>query len=481
MINIYYNDEDINYVELYELVKSFYPYDEIRFTNSLMSEEILISISIEKDDCYALMFSKGICIEKEYMSISETNIFKDFKSTKKITVKKTLYKLLNKISKNHLPWGILTGIKPVKIPSQLLKLGIETDAIKDILINQYYIASDKANLALITAINQNKAIKNMNENSYSLYIHIPFCPSRCSYCAFPSLTIDRYKNIVNDYMEKLNQEVKVIGSLMRKWHINTIYIGGGTPTSIASELLEELLINIRNLFPTVKELTVEAGRPETLDFEKLIIMKKYGVNRISINPQTMNDDTLRRISRSHTSDDVIIAYKNAKEIGIETVNMDLIIGLPGESLVDIKNTLDKIAPLKPDNLTIHALSLKKGSKLIKDQYINMKSIKMIEEMQNECIKFAYEHSLKPYYLYRQKMIAGNLENIGFSMEDNPCIYNISMMEEKETIIGCGMGATSKFYNRSNDNIGRFVNPKDINLYFERFQDSIIKIAKMLEF
>ncbi len=475
MISIFCNDNEINYVDLYELVKSFYPFEEIQCINSVNEiddDNYLIEIRLNDNYCIMNAYINYQLKEKVCMDFKNTLIYRDVKTTKKITVKKALYRLLNKLTQIDLPWGILTGIKPVKIPSSLLKSGLSKESIEDILVNQYYLSNSKAKMALEIAFSQNNIIKNIKDNNYSLYINIPFCPSRCSYCSFPSLPIVKYKNIVDDYTDKLIEEIKAVSNFMSGFEINTIYIGGGTPTSLPVELIEKILFNIKVIYPNVKELTVEAGRPDTIDFEKLSIMNKYGVDRISINPQTMNDSTLKVIGRKHSSEDIIKSYKMAKEVGIKTVNMDLIIGLPGECLEDVKATLKKIEPLEPDNLTVHTLAYKKGSVLTNNGEYKLSTSNMIEDMQNECIKFAYSNSLAPYYLYRQKNMVGNLENIGFSREDNPCIYNISMMEEKETIIGCGMGATSKIYNKNNDSFKRIANPKDINFYFERFYESI---------
>lgn len=475
MISIFCKDNDINYIELYELVKSFYPLEEIQCINSvneLNNYSYLIKITLNGNIFCASAFANGELKERKCIDISETKIYRDANTTKKITAKRALYALLNTLTHIDLPWGILTGIKPVKIPSYLLQLGINKESIEDILTNQYYISKPKAKMALDIAISQQSIINEIKANNYSLYIHIPFCTSRCSYCSFPSLPLDRHENIINDYTDKLIEEIKAVNDSMKGWESNTIYIGGGTPTSLPIELIEKILYNVKKLYPNIKELTVEAGRPDTIDYEKLSIMYKYGVDRISINPQTMNDRTLKMISRNHSSDDIIRTYIEAKEVGIKTVNMDLIIGLPGENLEDVKATLEKIKPLNPDNLTVHTLSYKKGSALKNNNEYYLTTSNMIENMQNECIKFATANSLVPYYLYRQKMMVGNLENIGFSREHNPCIYNISMMEEKETIIGCGMGATTKIYNKQNDSIKRIANPKDMNLYFERFYETI---------
>lgn len=474
MISIFCDDNEINYIDLYELVKSFYPFEEIQCINSIneiYDYNYLIEIRLNDTYCIAYAYINDQLKEKVCIEFKDTLIYRDVKTTKKITVKKALYRLLNILTQVDLPWGILTGVKPVKIPSFLLKSGISKESIDDILVNQYYLSNSKAKMALEIAVSQQNIIKNIKDNNYSLYINIPFCPTRCSYCSFPSLPIVKYKNIVNDYTDKLVEEIKTVSNFMNGFEINTIYIGGGTPTSLPIESIEKILFNIKGIYPNVKELTIEAGRPDTIDFEKLSIMYKYGVDRISINPQTMNDSTLKVIGRKHSSEDIIKTYKMAKEIGIKTVNMDLIIGLPGEYLEDVKATLKKIEPLEPDNLTVHTLAYKKGSVLNNNKY-KLSTSNMVEDMQNECIKFAYSNSLVPYYLYRQKNMVGNLENIGFSREDNPCIYNISMMEEKETIIGCGMGATSKIYNKNNDSFKRIANPKDITLYFERFYESI---------
>lgn len=387
---------------------------------------------------------------------------------KKIDV--ALKQSLLEIMEVELPWGILTGIRPTKIVHKLMDEQLEENEIYRILKDEYLIRLDKLEL-LIEVCKGQRSYLEESRGKYSIYIGIPFCPSRCLYCSFTSLNINREKHLVNNYIKTLVYELEKTEEMMQGKTLNTIYIGGGTPTSLEREDLEFLLENIRRIFPSMRELTVEAGRPDTLNEEYLKMFVRQKVDRISINPQTMNDETLKVIGRNHTRADIVDIYRQAKELGLKSINMDLIVGLPGEKYEDVKKTLKEISILNPDNLTIHSLSLKTNSLFAKvvDEYETITDCEA-EEISDLIDAYTKKMELKPYYLYRQKHIAGNLENIGYGRQDSLCLYNISMMEERETVIGIGVGSVSKIVNQ--DRIKRVPSFKSIDDYISRIDELI---------
>ena len=354
-------------------------------------------------------------------------------------------------------------------------MDISNGKVLKILENEYKFISSKAELILNVALSQRKHIYPRDKEKFSIYINIPFCPSKCSYCSFPSFRIDRNIGVVDDYIETLLLEIKSNKDRFKNKKLNTIYIGGGTPTSLESFQLEKIIKEIKDVFPgKIKEFTVEAGRPDTIDREKLQMLKSYGVNRISINPQSFNSKTLKKVGRNHNIESIKKAYNLAKDLDFGIINMDIILGLPGEGLIELENTLREIKKLDPDNLTVHTLSLKKGSRLYSDESKNIEEKRVVEEMLARTLSYAEEEGYFPYYMYRQKQILANLENIGYSKLSKECIYNISMMEEKETIIAFGLGAVTKVYYPSEDRILRIPNFKSLHDYMGRISEIIEK-------
>lgn len=388
----------------------------------------------------------------------------------KLDLKRKLYDKLKSITNKDLLWGTLTGIRPVTIVTDIIeneyKNKIAYDEIKKKLKSDYYLSDDKID-ELITIANNEIAIlsrKELNDynEKYSIYIGVPFCKSTCLYCSFTSYNIDKYKSYVEKYISKLEYELNNNGHNSPL----TLYIGGGTPTSL-NEIDFAKMLNIVDKYINKSHLieyTIEAGRSDTLTKEKLQIMKEHRVSRISINPQSFNQKTLDRIGRKHTVEDVVEKFYMARELGFDNINMDIILGLPNERLTEIKNTLKFIEKLKPDSLTIHSLAIKRSARLNKELnswmnnyyfagldekdgnfiyrlFLKSKSNRMIDKMFNLSMKTATNIGLKPYYLYRQKNIAGNLENVGLAQDGKECIYNIMMMSERHTIYGFGTGNT----------------------------------------
>ncbi len=367
----------------------------------------------------------------------------------------------------------------MKIVHDLYEKGIKDELIQEILVKDYRLDDKKAQMIREISSLQRKHIYPLDENKYSLYIGIPFCPSKCSYCSFPSYKIEKKRNRVEAYIESLIKELSFVKRTMEGKTLNTVYIGGGTPSSIKVKELEKVISFVRKEFDTdIKEFTVEAGRPDTINSELLIMLRNYGVERISINPQTMNNETLERIGRSHRAETTIEAYNLAKKYNFDIINMDLIIGLPGEDIKMVRRTMEVIKELDPENLTVHSLAIKRGSSLHKKLgEVEFQTYREMDFIFNEVVHLVRELALDPYYLYRQKNIMGNLENIGYSKKDMESIYNISMMEEKDTIIGAGLGAVSKIYSVKDNRIDRLPNYKTLHDYIENMNQMLNKKEK----
>lgn len=358
-----------------------------------------------------------------------------------------LFKLLKKITNIRPKWGILTGIRPVSTIQKLRRKGISDEEISKLLKEKFLVSNEKIDLAFLTANNQSALLKQIDEKSYSLYVSIPFCPSRCSYCSFVSHAINTKKSMekVDLYIDCLCEEIKYTSILANSLGLTleTIYIGGGTPTAISALLLKQVTDTIATYFDVnlVKEYTIEAGRADTITKEKLQVIKDAGATRISINPQTFCDDVLKAVLRKHTAEQAIESYLLAKELGFESINMDFIAGLPTDTLEGFKYSIDKAISLSPTNITVHTLSIKRSS----DLFLDTKDLKpdytvlMTEYAQNELIKAGYV----PYYLYRQKNTLGNLENVGYAKKGYESLYNVYIMDEIQTILACGAGATTK--------------------------------------
>ena len=475
-----------NYVynkEIFELIRAFYPGNKIIEVEKFFNKGVFIKISILKTYGITDIYTNGNLRASSKVNLDEININRAKDKTIRLGVKKSLFIALSKITGKNLPWGILTGIRPVKIVRSLIEANISSNEIKHILTKEYMLDGVKSNLLIDIAIKQENYIYPLDKDRYSLYIGIPFCPSRCSYCSFAALPIKAYRPYVKDYIDKLIYEIKSTGHLLDNKELNTIYIGGGTPTSIPLESLDRIINAIYKNFDTknVKEFTVEAGRPETISIDMLKMLRNHKVNRISINPQTMNEKTLKSIGRNHSIEDITKAYGLAKEAGFETINMDLILGLPGEDVKDMKYTLDQISKFNPENLTIHTLAIKKGSKYgDSGEKTYFKDTSRIEEMMELTKTYCKKNDYKPYYLYRQKQILENLENLGYAKKGHESIYNIAIMEEKESIIGLGMGSTTKLYSPEDESLKRIFNFKDLKSYLERIDDLVDKKIKALE-
>ena len=406
----------------------------------------------------------------------------DHSATKNV-VKKMFYQMLMERTGARLPWGSLTGIRPTKIALTRLEEGWSGDDIRSFMKETYMASDEKINLSLEIAAREKKLLEPLDyERGYSLYVGIPFCPTTCLYCSFTSYPISKWTGRTGLYLEALFKELEYTAGKMKGRPLDTIYFGGGTPTSLPAEDIHAILCKLEDLFDTAHalEFTVEAGRPDSITEEKLQVLRDHGITRISINPQTMNQKTLDLIGRRHTVEMVKERFWMAREMGFDNINMDLIMGLPEEDMDDVRHTLHEVKKLAPDSLTVHSLAIKRAARLnmFKEQYGDLK-ISNTPEMIDLSAACAREMGMEPYYLYRQKNMAGNFENVGYSLPGKACIYNILIMEEMQTIAACGAGTTTKVVFPSENRRERCENVKEVEQYISRIDEMIGRKEKIL--
>ncbi len=474
MIGISFNQKEFEY-DAYTLLKAFFPKEEVQMFY-VQEEEVPADleylISIEYGEQVHIRIQWGDTLLEGQETYEQT----EDRKIRKNKLKQVLYKLLSQLTGQTLPWGNLTGIRPTKIAMGLIESGMSNAQAAEYMRNTYFTSKEKTALAITIANRERELLKDIDyEKGYSLYVGIPFCPSICLYCSFSSSPLQRWKDQVDAYLDALLKELDFISEAMKDRTLDTIYIGGGTPTTLEPEQLERLLEHINARFPVyqVKEYTVEAGRPDSITREKLQAIRKFPVTRISVNPQTMNQATLELIGRRHTVEDTRHAFALARECGFDNINMDIIVGLPGEQKEDVQHTLEEIKKLDPGSLTVHSLAVKRAARLnmFKEQYEEMEFINN-QEIMDMAMKYAYECQMGPYYLYRQKNMCGNLENIGYAKVDKAGIYNILIMEEKQSILAAGAGASTKFVFQNGERIERAENVKDVANYISRIDEMI---------
>ncbi|MDY6011572.1 coproporphyrinogen III oxidase [Clostridium sp.] len=470
IINIGLNDLKYRY-DVYQMFNIYFPLDELKFPEEGDYDYI---VNIEADK---------VLFKASNLELSE-NIEENIKDS----IKKVIFKGLREITKDIYPWGTLVGIRPSKIALKLLNEGKSEDEIIKYFYDKHIASEEKAKLCIDVAKLEEKFV-NVNNEKIAIYIGMAFCPTRCLYCSFASNPIGGNKKLVTPYLNALSHEIEKIKEYVDKKNlaIETVYFGGGTPTAVSNEEFEEVMERIYNSFVRNREIiefTVECGRPDSITREKLETMKKYEVSRISINPQTMNDETLKLIGRNHSVEDVKEKFNMARELGFKDINMDMIIGLPGEGYKEALNTAREIKKLKPDSLTVHGLSLKRGSRLYENfilkKGLGIKNQDEITKMYNESKELSKELNLKPYYMYRQKNMVGNMENIGYAKEGKECIYNMQMIEDTQTIIALGADAVSKVVFKDENRIERFPNVKDVREYVNRIDEMIEGKIKLLD-
>lgn len=484
MILIKLNDDNFEY-DIYSLVKAFYPKEDITFVDEIKPEDnvsyfLVINYELKSID---LKLFKPADVDLRLIYEDSIKVEHSDRKDTKNRLKRLIYYCFSEQTNRTLPWGTLSGIRPTKIALSMVERGLSDEDIHDYMKRTYLSSDEKIRLSIDIARYEHELIRDITDESYSLYIGIPFCPTTCLYCSFSSYTYGSYRERIDDYLRALIREIDFISGKLSDRKIKTIYIGGGTPTSLKCEELDRLLSAIDDAFDieNLLEYTLEAGRPDSITKDKLEVIKKHKIGRISINPQTMNDKTLKLLGRAHTTEDVISSFKLAREVGFDNINMDIIVGLPGEDIDDLKHTLSEIEKLNPDSLTVHSLAIKRSSKLNihREEYEDMLMYNSALHM-SLATQTAQKLGMKPYYLYRQKNMAGNLENIGFARPSKEGLYNILIMEEKQSIIALGAGAACKYVSDNGKSVARSENVKDPALYIDRIDEMIDRKKEKLE-
>lgn len=492
MIQVRLSEDNFEY-DIHSLIKAFYPKEEVVFlqkdTEFYTGEDIKetplgFDVVYGRSEILIRAYPAGTdALEKKFSLQGFSDYAADRKKIKS-ELKKCLYELLSEITGQKLPWGTLTGIRPVKLPGLMLEEGMTDEEIIRSMKEEYLASDEKIALSLEIAKRERELLRDTDyKNGYSLYVGIPFCPTRCLYCSFTSFSLAAWGKYVDAYVEALCKEIRFTADLMKGRTLNSFYMGGGTPTTLSPDQSEKVLKTIRECFDFsyCREFTVEAGRPDSITREKLEVLKKYKVDRISVNPQTMNQKTLDLIGRRHTVEQTLNAYELARECGFDNINMDLITGLLGETRDDMEYTMKRIEELRPDSLTIHSLALKRASRLNekKEEYEGYESINT-QEVSEMLDGYARRMGLVPYYLYRQKNMTGNLENVGYATLDKAGIYNILIMEDKQTILALGAGGTTKVVFPDGERIERIDNVKSVELYIERIDEMIERKRSFFE-
>ena len=381
------------------------------------------------------------------------------------------------------PWGAITGVRPVKIPTKLLRQGFGEKRAQKELEKVYHVAEPQAKLALDCARYTLELDRSLTPRDIALYIGIPFCPTRCAYCSFVSADVGKSLPLLPPFLAALDREIEVTGRALKaqKMRVNSVYIGGGTPTTLSAHQLRHLMEQVAAHIDLTgcREYTVEAGRPDTITAEKMAVLQQCGATRVSVNPQSMEENVLRAMGRSHTAGEILEAYSAARESGIPAVNMDLIAGLPADSAEGFRRSLDAVLGLNPENITVHTLALKKGSALLLDgAKSTLPTEKTVAEMLGYSSEKLREHGYRPYYLYRQKFMSGGFENVGWTRPGFESVYNVCMMEELCNIVSLGGGGVSKLVNRKTGHIERVANPKYPKEYAEHIEKILAQKERM---
>ena len=477
MLAVWIDKANFEY-DVHSIVKAFYPEETVKVLTPETGEQKLEEF--RKDVKLQILLSDDGAQMKVQSDEKETEDFnwcwdKQCGDTYKDCFKRFLYESLSSITGKTLPWGNLTGIRPTKIAYGMLEEGRSEDEILTFLDKKHFVSEEKSRLSIDIAKRERELLSGVHyEGGYSLYIGIPFCPTTCLYCSFTSFAIGAYRKQVEDYVDCLIKEMEYVSKRYADKILDSVYIGGGTPTTLEAHQLDRLIGRLKELFDfsRVKEFTVEAGRADSITEEKLQVLYRHGVSRISINPQTMKQETLDIIGRRHTVEQVVEAYYMARKIGFDNINMDLILGLPGETPEDVQHTIDRVVELAPDSLTVHSLAIKRASRL--NQWIQENGISALQntdETMAIAAAGAARLGMEPYYLYRQKNMSGNFENVGYARPGKFGLYNILIMEEKQTIVALGAGSITKLV-LPGGRIERTDNVKDVKLYIEKIDEMI---------
>ena len=476
-MNLYVKNHNFHF-ELENLTRLFFPNEKITVIRDFsepqppyiyteVSDKITISVNIGS-------FNK-----------SETAVKKLADDDNELVSAQLLYKLLCDFTGLTQPWGILTGVRPVKLLRRLAEESSEEQAVKK-FEKDFFVSNEKIALSRETEHNERKILELSKPESFSLYVGIPFCPSRCSYCSFVMASIERAEKLIEPYTKLLCEEIKRTADIANKLglRLETVYFGGGTPTTLSAEQLDTVLGIVNNSFDmsTCREFTVEAGRPDTIDIAKLFALKENKVDRISINPQTVNDEVLKTIGRKHTAQQFFDAFELARKCGFDNINTDLIAGLPTDTPESFKNSLDSIVRLNAECITVHTLCMKRASRLTTEGVtLDLQQARDAREMLAYTQNILGQNEYIPYYMYRQSRMVGNLENVGWSKRGFESLYNVYVMDETHTILACGSGGVTKLKRNNPDYLERIFNFKYPYEYIDRFDELIQRKSGIMQF
>lgn len=476
-MNLYVKNHNFHF-ELENLTRLFFPNEKITVIRDFsepqppyiyteVSDKITISVNIGS-------FNK-----------SETAVKKLTDDDNELVSAQILYKLLCDFTGLTQPWGILTGVRPVKLLRRLAEESSEEQAVKK-FEKDFFVSNEKIALSRETEHNERKILELSKPESFSLYVGIPFCPSRCSYCSFVMASIERAEKLIEPYTKLLCEEIKRTAEIANKLglRLETVYFGGGTPTTLSAEQLDTVLGTVNNSFDmsTCREFTVEAGRPDTIDIAKLFALKENKVDRISINPQTVNDEVLKTIGRKHTAQQFFDAFELARKCGFDNINTDLIAGLPTDTPESFKNSLDSIVRLNAECITVHTLCMKRASRLTTEGVtLDLQQARDAREMLAYTQNILGQNEYIPYYMYRQSRMVGNLENVGWSKRGFESLYNVYVMDETHTILACGSGGVTKLKRNNPDYLERIFNFKYPYEYIDRFDELIQRKSGIMQF
>ncbi|MFR4153285.1 MAG: coproporphyrinogen dehydrogenase HemZ [Ruminococcus sp.] len=476
-MNLYVKNHNFHF-ELENLTRLFFPNEKITVIRDFsepqppyiyteVSDKITISVNIGS-------FNK-----------SETAVKKLTDDDNELVSAQLLYKLLCDFTGLTQPWGILTGVRPVKLLRRLAEESSEEQAVKK-FEKDFFVSNEKIALSRETEHNERKILELSKPESFSLYVGIPFCPSRCSYCSFVMASIERAEKLIEPYTKLLCEEIKRTAEIANKLglRLETVYFGGGTPTTLSAEQLDTVLGTVNNSFDmsTCREFTVEAGRPDTIDIAKLFALKENKVDRISINPQTVNDEVLKTIGRKHTAQQFFDAFELARKCGFNNINTDLIAGLPTDTPESFKNSLDSIVRLNAECITVHTLCMKRASRLTTEGVtLDLQQARDAREMLAYTQNILGQNEYIPYYMYRQSRMVGNLENVGWSKRGFESLYNVYVMDETHTILACGSGGVTKLKRNNPDYLERIFNFKYPYEYIDRFDELIQRKSGIMQF
>ncbi len=471
----------INFPFRYEtenIIRIFFPFEKLEYSDSNAGSGDFVELKTDDNNILSVRIKiNGAEYERKYPVVSP-----DDKETERLGAL-GVYEILTEFTGYTPPWGILTGVRPSKLMRSLIDRFGEEYA-KDYFENKLVVSGEKTDLAAEVARAEDRIVSLSKSNSYSLYVSIPFCPTRCSYCSFVSHSMAQAKKLIPDYVRLLCRELAFTGKIAYELglRLETVYFGGGTPTSLSSEDLKAVTDAVGANFDVknAREYTVEAGRPDTLDDDKLRVLKNAGVGRISVNPQTFVDSVLKNIGRAHTSEDTVRAFMKAREAGFDNINMDLIAGLPGDVPDTFEMSVNKAIELSAENITVHTLALKRASELVTGNRIDTVSRDTVE-MLSRASENLRSAGYSPYYMYRQSKCVGNNENTGYSKHDRECLYNIYMMEEVHTVLAAGAGAVTKLKDPGSNNVERIFNFKYPYEYISRFDELCGRKERISEF